>query len=532
MAKYTIYLVAALAAGLLVLAACAAPLPPAMQPGSNVPPAAPRDAAPLDEPTPDLFVPTPEAALDESQLPPAALAAQQTLANQLQVDPQSVSVLSVEAVDWPSACLGAEQPGEMCAAVITPGYRIILTANGSEYVVHTNDDGSNYRIVDSPAAQVGDTVISWVGSDAEGACVTAEIALEGVAYGGCNDEKLVPVPLVFSGRPDDLDTLRLNFAPFAAATAAGDVVFMGVGNEIATEAEQRMIAERARAAFFEARGGASAVGSGLALQSYQEGGIAALCQSVSLYLTGIAYVADCTTEPAQTLPVVLLDSDQLAQLYAWYDTLAPFESTRSDGTADVMTTTMSFFGVGSDEASAETQQAMDALAQEVAAAARSKRSADVCPAPTLTLALYRNDLHGYCLLFPETVAPVEVSPTSTVFAGDGDIMNHTDGRLEIEVIDGGGDAAAAADALEAEVLASIANAQLERSDVTLGAMAATQVDKVPGQDFSRVVFVGSGDTLLKLTFVPADPEMNGYEGMQMIYDVVISSFTFMEQVTQ
>ncbi len=381
MSQPRIWMGAALLIGALALAACGAPLPPAQpsaarppatQPATEAPIAAPQESAPpADVRTPEPVVPTPEAAVDASVLPPAALEAQQQLARRLEVDPQDVGVLSAEAVDWPDSCLGASDAGEMCAAVITPGFKIIMDVGGKQYVLHTNADGSDFRVVDALAPQTSGPVIRWMSAADVEPCAAAEIGLDGIAHGGCSDAELVRVPLVFSGRPEDLDMLRSTYAPFSASTPAGDIVFTGDGSTIATEAEQRMIAERARAAVQEAQGGVSAVGHGLALQLYQEGGIAALCQNVSIYLGGFANVADCAAQPAQSLPVVLLDSDQLAQLYAWSDSIAPFETQRVDGTADVMTTTVTFFGSGQAEATTEVQQAMELFAQDVAVRARA-----------------------------------------------------------------------------------------------------------------------------------------------------------------
>ena len=379
MSRHTIWMGATLLIGALALAACGAPLPPAQPSATQLateaptvaPTAAPQESAPpADVRTPEPVVPTAEAAMDASVLPPAALEAQQQLARRLEVDPQSVSVLSAEAVDWPDSCLGASDAGEMCAAVITPGFNIVMDVGGKQYILHTNADGSDFRVVDALAPQTGDPVIRWMSAADVEPCTAGEIGLDGIAHGGCSDAELVRVPLVFSGRPADLDMLRITYAPFSASTPAGDIVFTGDGSTIATEAEQRMIAERALAAVQEAQGGVSAVGHGLALQLYQEGGIAALCQNVSVYLGGFANVADCAAQPVQTLPVVLLDSDQLAQLYAWSDNLAPFETQRVDGTADVMTTTVSFLGSGQSVATTEMQQAMELFAQDVAARAR------------------------------------------------------------------------------------------------------------------------------------------------------------------
>lgn len=162
MTKFGIGIGGALLMGWLALAACGPSLPPDAQSASETllaapqtatpQEAAPQTAAPIEptpiEPTPEDSVPTPETALDAATLPPAAREAQQQLARHLEIEPQSVSVLSVEATDWPDSCLGAEQPGEMCAAVITPGFKIVLDANGQKYVLHTNADGSNYRVVE------------------------------------------------------------------------------------------------------------------------------------------------------------------------------------------------------------------------------------------------------------------------------------------------------------------------------------------------------------------------------------------------
>ncbi len=138
-------MIGALLVGLLALVACA-PVAPGTQANSKATaPAAPATApASAGKASP---VPTPEAAAEASTLPPAAVAAQMALAEQLGVAAQDVSVVSVEATNWPDSCLGAEQPGQMCAAVITPGYRVVLSAGGQTYEVHTNESGSNYRIV-------------------------------------------------------------------------------------------------------------------------------------------------------------------------------------------------------------------------------------------------------------------------------------------------------------------------------------------------------------------------------------------------
>ncbi len=57
----------------------------------------------------------------------------------LRVPCEDLVVELVEGVEWPDACLGVPAPGEACADVVTPGYRIRL-ADGLIY--HTDHTGN------------------------------------------------------------------------------------------------------------------------------------------------------------------------------------------------------------------------------------------------------------------------------------------------------------------------------------------------------------------------------------------------------
>jgi hypothetical protein len=67
--------------------------------------------------------------------------AREDLAGRLGVALNSVKVVSVEAAEWSDTSLGCPEPGMMYAQVITPGYRVILGADGQTYEYHT-DTGS------------------------------------------------------------------------------------------------------------------------------------------------------------------------------------------------------------------------------------------------------------------------------------------------------------------------------------------------------------------------------------------------------
>ena len=69
-----------------------------------------------------------------------AVRAGEELADSLGVEPDSVTLVSMEAVDWPDASLGCPEPDMMYAAMITPGYMITFSVDETLYEVHTTAD--------------------------------------------------------------------------------------------------------------------------------------------------------------------------------------------------------------------------------------------------------------------------------------------------------------------------------------------------------------------------------------------------------
>jgi hypothetical protein len=84
--------------------------------------------------------------LPDTNLPPeAALEAQAFLSEALNVAQESIEFVDVEQVDWPDACLGLPEADEACAQVITPGWRVVVSVEGQQYELRTNEDGSIIR---------------------------------------------------------------------------------------------------------------------------------------------------------------------------------------------------------------------------------------------------------------------------------------------------------------------------------------------------------------------------------------------------
>ena len=75
-------------------------------------------------------------------LTPAQRAAINTLSENLGLPIDKIKLISTEAVEWPDGCLGIEGAGLACAQVITPGFRILLEANGKQVEYRTNEDGT------------------------------------------------------------------------------------------------------------------------------------------------------------------------------------------------------------------------------------------------------------------------------------------------------------------------------------------------------------------------------------------------------
>jgi hypothetical protein len=71
------------------------------------------------------------------------------LARRLNVDPVSITVVSVTSQEWPSSAMGCPLPRQNYLPVVTPGYEIILAAGGARYTYHASLRGA---VVACPAS--------------------------------------------------------------------------------------------------------------------------------------------------------------------------------------------------------------------------------------------------------------------------------------------------------------------------------------------------------------------------------------------
>lgn len=102
----------------------------------------------------------------------------------------------------------------------------------------------------------------------------------------------------------------------------------------------------------------------------REGGIAGFCDVVSVESDDAAFLQNCRVEPPETLNEVDLSAAQSALLAELVARLDSFSHEQIDpATADALTITIVFAGVGDQQPTEEDIAAIDALAIEVLRAA-------------------------------------------------------------------------------------------------------------------------------------------------------------------
>lgn len=309
-------------------------------------------------------------------IPGAALSARQVLAQQLHVDLTAVNFASVERVEWPDACLGVPVDGEVCGAVLTPGYVVALEAMGQRYEYHTDDAGGTLRLAAAPSVEVPGATVRWTQESDEG-CQMAIFGSETVAFGPCGGT-LMGGKHATPERAKAWLYFAQVYAPFTAETTAGKVEFTGYGQRVATSAEQRMVAEWARLTALDAAGGRSGASYGLALAWHREGGIAGFCDDVTVYVTGDVTAVSCRTEQFRELGRGRMTADQLQRFFEWLDALRPFEVDQTDPAAtDAMTVRLVFSGAGAAEATDTDKQAIQDLAAQLFDTFSSVQGTDV-----------------------------------------------------------------------------------------------------------------------------------------------------------
>jgi len=302
-------------------------------------------------------------------LPGAVRPARQALLAQTGLRLEDIDWVSVGNVEWRDSCLGVVTPGINCLDVIVPGYRIVFQVGDIRYEYHTDQDGKHVVLVSVPESPSEGSILGW--NSLSEPCTTVEISLDEVYSGPCEAD-LAWIGDIPPARAVELARFAELYAPQARETASGVVTWRGSGTVIATPVEMRMLAEWTRLVYDETVSGRSGAAWSLAFSWHREGGIAGFCDDLAVYLTGQWIATSCNAGSGQDSTWFSLDSQQLARLYTWVDSLAPFELEQTDpATADAMTIRLVFAGQGTGAVSANQQSGMLHLADELALQAQT-----------------------------------------------------------------------------------------------------------------------------------------------------------------
>lgn len=297
-------------------------------------------------------------------VPEAVQKAQALLGQQLGINASQVGIIQFEQVDWPDACLGIEETGTICAAVITPGYDIIFQAGGKRYNFHTDLGGG--RIVEAPVLLNIEGSVLDAAFEEDGACQRVVIDVEGLKTGPC-DGDLQRTPLR-SDWMKDLSHFLTVYASFSEEISQGKISFQGEGEKEATVEQQRSLLEWARLRLLEVQGSQMPDDHpGIVFRWQREGGFAGFCDALTVYRDGSAMAENCRSQPANRQQTFWLEEKQLVELYEWLDQSTPFAYHQEDapGAADSMSITLTFTGDGS-QMPTDAEQAVFALfAQDV-----------------------------------------------------------------------------------------------------------------------------------------------------------------------
>ncbi len=531
-------LITGLLFGLLLMAACSPVRPLAATPE----PAAEAATEPAPESAPEEPAPPADGTAGSMAGATASLPASMVdaLASELRVQPDALTVISVEAVEWNDACLGVSEPGQMCAQVITPGYRIVVEAGGEQFTYHTDSRGASIRLAPNAAAAIdkGAPALSFarltyagpeeIGSGDDSDCAQMEIALNAARLVACDGtETTLPLPDSLAAAWEGLGE---RLGAFTYETPTEQVVLEGQGAAAGPEWQRAALAW-ARLTHAELATGQTSASARTAL-SWNFGLLADtpdVCAHLTVLDYGYAYAEQraCESGDLVTAAEGWLDQKEMAQFDAWLYDSAPFyvDDNYLNGVGDAPMETDAAAAVEAWAQALWTRLAGLPLAPADAAAGGSTdagAAAATCSAPAGGGDVFASPDFGFCLVTPPGYAVVETAPGNFSLVAGGDIMNHVDPRVGIEVSEAGDRTLAQ---VTEQLLADYAppGEAIEPQPVTAGGVEGVQLDNLPGQDTNRrLAFVHDG-RVYSLLLTPFSPDAEPF------YQTVLDSLRFTAQ---
>jgi hypothetical protein len=229
----------------------------------------------------------------------------------------------------------------------------------------------------------------------------------GVALGP-EGEPLVHYLFVSRDRPEDLNLLVRSYAPFRMNAGRGRLAFGGKGTVAAGAVERRMILEWARLVAAETGGGKSSAAYGMAF-AWHRGGAVGSCDDLAVYLTGEVRAGSCSwAEESRGR----LAPEQLARVYAWFDSLAPFQFGGEEGVGSGREPSrLVFAGQGGTEPTAEAMAEIRGLASALHRELAGRRPGGAAAQQAQQLEAEAERSRAKKAGEPQAPAPAEVTPS-------------------------------------------------------------------------------------------------------------------------
>ena len=286
--------------------------------------------------------------------------ARQSLAAQLGVSAQEILTYFVQAETWLDDCLGMSSSEQVCAQVVTPGFRVLLQQGGSTYELHTNADGVQVVQAGKLAVPMGSLYMRLRLHADTADCRQVLLGSSAVAEGACS-AVLTAAAFPDSARPQELSDLVAQFDSFEAQTPSGWLEFTGRGSIPAVPEQQRALAAWAELAAQEMPGASSsAADTGLTWR--RTGGIAGLCDELQIDASGWAARLTCDGEVVWRR---FLDLESLQIFFQTIDQYAPDQAAYSEPVADGFQYELVLRGSGTTALDEAAQKQMFTLAEEV-----------------------------------------------------------------------------------------------------------------------------------------------------------------------
>lgn len=484
-----------------------------------------------DSPTPadQVAGETPDTPQPDSSA--AEAAAREALAALTGYTPEEIVTQSIVEAGWPDACLGVSQEGVMCAQVITPGYAFFFAVAGQTYEVRTDQSGGVVQIpTASPEGGASeDSVLVTLEYDARLAgCQRVVITAQDIAAGECGAEPTLR-PLSEDFITDNLAFFLTTYAPFSAETMGGYLVFNGQGTTEATPAEQRMLAGWARASGLLATAGDEGGAARVPLMLRREGGLAGVCEDVTIWASGEVSITTCTGENLTATPDSRLNSAQLETLYSWVDTYTDaVADLDEDVPVDGLANHLVFNGLGDVLPGQAEQEAMLAFVDEVYAQHVGFPTVTGCVDVAPGKALFSDEGAGYCLNYPEGFEVATPEAGVVVIAGPDYGLGPEPLRGFVNISSFDAESRTAPEISDELVAPFLPDIMVERVDAQLGGEPAVEMIGMPGQALSWQVVVVHGDRAYLLVFSPLGEEYGQTTlDMEALYQSIMTSFTFL-----